>query len=126
MLDATAEPLNCSIFLKNLENHFCNSTYRKNFAKHIENLPHYLSEKFIGDNLSITDIALRNWDLSIIGIAQGFFEIIEYQYRFSAETFVVPITGHCPTGALFQFNTKTSWWQDYRQNRHSAWSDSNL
>ena len=30
----------------------------------------------MGDNLSITDIALKNWDLSIIGVAQGFFEVI--------------------------------------------------
>ena len=36
------------------------------------------AEKFIGDNLSITYIALRNWDLSIsIGIALSFFEIID-------------------------------------------------
>ena len=54
----------------------CNLTYEKNFAKHIENLPHRLSEKFIGDTISITDIALKNGYLSIIGIAQGFFEII--------------------------------------------------
>ena len=27
-------------------------------------------------SLSITDIALRKWDLSIIGIAENFFEII--------------------------------------------------
>ena len=39
------------------------------------------------------DIALRNSDLSIIGIAQGFSEVIAYRYRFSAETFIVPITG---------------------------------
>ena len=32
----------------------------QNFVQHIENLPQHLSEKFIGDNLSITDIALRN------------------------------------------------------------------
>ena len=64
----------------------------KNFVKHIENLPQHLSEKFIGDNLSITDIALRNWDLSIIGIAQSVFEIIDYRYRFSTERFTALIT----------------------------------
>ena len=66
----------------------------KNFVKHIENLSQRLSEKFIGDNLSITDIALRNWDLSIIGIAQSIFEIIDYRYRFSTERFIVPITDY--------------------------------
>ena len=35
----------------------------------------HLSEKFIGDNLSITDIALKIWDLSVIGIAQGFLKL---------------------------------------------------
>ena len=64
----------------------------KNFIKHIENLPQHLSEKFIGDNLSITDIALKNWDLSIIGIAQSIFEIIDYRYRFSTKRFIVSIT----------------------------------
>ena len=59
-LNFTAESLNCSLFLKNLEIHFCDSTYKKNFFKHIENLPQDLSEKFIGDILSIIDIALRN------------------------------------------------------------------
>ena len=32
----------------------------KNFVKHIEGLPQHLLEKFIGDNLAITDTALRN------------------------------------------------------------------
>ena len=47
--------------LKNLEKHFCDLTCKKkNFVKHIENLPQHLSEKLIGDNLSITNIAVRN------------------------------------------------------------------
>ena len=53
-LNFTAESVNCSLFLKNAEKTFCNSTYEKNFVKHIENLPQHLSEKFIGDNLSIS------------------------------------------------------------------------
>ena len=61
MFNSTAESVNCSLFLKNLEKHFCDLIYKKKyFLKHIENLPHFLSEKFIGDNLSITDIASRN------------------------------------------------------------------
>ena len=67
---------------------------KKNFVKRIKNLSQHLSEKFIGDNLSITDIALKNWDLSIIGIAKAFFEVIDYRYRFSTERFIVPITGY--------------------------------
>ena len=60
VLNPTAESVNCSLFLKNVEKH-CDLTFKnKNFVKHTENLPQYLSEKFIGDNLSITDIALRN------------------------------------------------------------------
>ena len=61
VFNPTAESVNCSLFLKNVEKHFRDLTYKKkNFVKHIENLPQHLSEKFIGDNLSITDIALRN------------------------------------------------------------------
>ena len=69
LFNAAAESVNCSFCLKILEKHFCNLTYKKKFGKLIENLPQHLSEKFIGDNLSTTDIALRNRDLSIIGIA---------------------------------------------------------
>ena len=60
---------------KNLETHFCNVTCKKNVVKRIKNLPQHLSEKFIGDNLSITDIALKNWNLPIIGIAKGFLKL---------------------------------------------------
>ena len=61
VFNLTAESVNCSFFLKNLGKHFCDLTYNtKNFVKHIENLPQHLSEKFIGVNLSITDIASRN------------------------------------------------------------------
>ena len=49
-------------FLEKSTKHFCNLTYKKKkkFVKHIENLPQHLLEKIVGDNLSITDIALRN------------------------------------------------------------------
>ena len=79
-LNATAESVDRLLLLKNLEKHFCNLTFKKNFVKHIENLPQHLSEKFI-------DIAYRNLDLSIIVIAHGFFLIIDY--RFSTERFNV-------------------------------------
>ena len=60
-LNFTAKSVNCSLFLKNLEKTFLQfDLQNKNFVKHIENLPQHLSEKFIGDNLSIIDIALRN------------------------------------------------------------------
>ena len=45
VFNPTAESVNCSLFLKNLEKHFCDLTYKKkNFVKHIENLPQHLSE----------------------------------------------------------------------------------
>ena len=97
MFNSTAESVNCSLFLKNLEKHFCDWTYKKkNFVEHNENLPQHLSEKFIADDLSITNIALRNWDLSIIGIAQNgiaHFWNCRYRYRCSTKRFIVPITG---------------------------------
>ena len=60
LFNAAAESVNCSLFLKNLETHFCDVTCKKNFVKRIKNLSQHLSEKFIGDNLLITDIALKN------------------------------------------------------------------
>ena len=44
------------------------SDLQKKFVKHIENLPQHLLEKFIGDNLSIIDIAQGSLKLSIIVI----------------------------------------------------------
>ena len=44
-------------FLGKSRKTFLQFDLKKNFVKHIENLPQYLSEKFIRDNLSITDIA---------------------------------------------------------------------
>ena len=63
-LNFTAESVNCSL-LKNLEKTFLQFDLQKklcqtSLVKHIKNLPQYLSEKFIGDDLSIIDIALRN------------------------------------------------------------------
>ena len=62
-LNFTAESVNRSLFLKKLEKTFLQfdlGLQQKNFVKLIENLTQHLSEKFIGDNLSIIDIALRN------------------------------------------------------------------
>ena len=77
LFNATAKSVNCSIFSKNLEKHFSNLTYKT----HSKFTQQHLSKKFIGDNSSITDIALKNGDLSIIGIVQSCFEIIDYRYR---------------------------------------------
>ena len=60
LFNATAESVNSSLFLKNLEKDFCNWTSKKNFVKHIKNLPQHLSKKFIDDNLLITGIALKH------------------------------------------------------------------
>ena len=72
MFNPTAESVNCTL-LKNLEKLLWFDLQEKSFVKHIENLPQHLSEKFIGDNLSITNIAERDWDLSIIGIVPSIF-----------------------------------------------------
>ena len=96
MFNATAESVNyiLSFFEKSRNTFLQYLPCKKNFVNHIENLPQHLSKKFIGDNSSITNIAIRNWDLSIIGIAQGSFENINYRYRFSMKKFIVPITGN--------------------------------
>ena len=38
------------------------------------------------------DFRYRFKKLRFIGIAQGFFEVMDYGYRFSTEWFIVPIT----------------------------------
>ena len=69
---------------------FCKLTYRKKTSSNTTKF----TATFIGDNSSITNIAVRNCNLSIIGIAQSIFEIIDYRHRFSTERFIVPITDH--------------------------------
>ena len=65
---------------------------KKNFVKHIENLSQHLPKVIMGNNVSITDIALRHYNLSIIGIAPVFFGIIDYRFR--TGRFIVPITDY--------------------------------
>ena len=59
LFNAMAESMNCSLFSKNLETYFYVVTFKKIFVKIIENLPQHFSEKLIGDNLLITDIASK-------------------------------------------------------------------
>ena len=49
-----------SFLEKSRKNIFAIRLTKKNFVKRIENLPQHLSEKFIGDNLLIIDIAIKN------------------------------------------------------------------
>ena len=71
--------MHCSLFFKNLENIFATWLTKKKICQ-----AHWkftaTSEKFMGNNSSI------------IGIALGFFEIIDYCYRFSTERVIVLIT----------------------------------
>ena len=60
LFNFTVESVNCSFLEKSRKNIFAIRLTKKHFVKHIENLPQHLSGKFIGDSLSITDIALRN------------------------------------------------------------------
>ena len=39
MFNATVESVNCSLFLKNIENHFCNLTSKELIVKHMKNVP---------------------------------------------------------------------------------------
>ena len=59
-LNFTAESVNCSLFPKNAEKNILQFDLQKKLRQNIENLPQQLSEKFIGDNLSIIDVALKN------------------------------------------------------------------
>ena len=95
--NATAESVNCSLFLENLEKDFCCLTYmKKTFVKHIEKLLQHFSKKFIGDNLWITNVSLRNCNLSVLhcSAVQSVFRIIGYIIIIAlvaTERFIVPI-----------------------------------
>ena len=78
-LNFTAESVNCSFFLKNLEKTFLQFDLQKKTSSNTSKIYCNIYRK----NLSIIDIASRNLDLSIIGIAQGFFEVIDYRHHFS-------------------------------------------
>ena len=63
LFDATAEFVNCSLFLKNLEKTFLQiySQRKKNRQTHGKYTATFIGKIYRrGDDLSITDIALRN------------------------------------------------------------------
>ena len=66
-LNFTAESVNCSFFFeKSRKNIFAiRLTKKKDFVQHIETLPQHLSEKFIGDNLSISPEEIEIYRLSV-------------------------------------------------------------
>ena len=58
LFNFTAEYVICSLFSKNAEKNILQfDLQKKKLRQNIKNLPQHLSEKFIGDNLSIIDIA---------------------------------------------------------------------
>ena len=60
LFDAAAESMNCSLFLKNLKKRFCNNDSQKKLRQAYRKFTVTFIGKFSGNNLSITDIALRN------------------------------------------------------------------
>ena len=87
--------MNCSFFLKNLETHFCYVPCKKTSSNALKT---YRYRNIYRKNLSaifyrLTISLFKNRDLSNIGIAQGFFKVIDYRYRLSTERFIAPITG---------------------------------
>ena len=44
-----------------------------------------------------------NCSLFVVDIAQGFFEVIYYRYRFSTERFIVPITVYTIIAHFFNY-----------------------
>ena len=70
LFDATTESVNCSVLQKSIK-----TFLQFDLAKKLRLEYWKFTATFIGDDLSITDIALKNWDFSIIGIAQGFLKL---------------------------------------------------
>ena len=64
-LNFAARSVNCSLLEKSRKNIYANRLTKKNFVKHIKNLPQHLSEKFIGDNLSISLEEIEIYRLSV-------------------------------------------------------------
>ena len=68
-LNFTAKSTNCSLS-KSRKNIFAIRFTKKNFVKHIENLPQYLSGKFVGDNLSVSPRAFLKLSIIVIALVQ--------------------------------------------------------
>ena len=73
LFDATAESVNCSLFLKSLEKHCSDLTYKKNFVRHILKIYRNIYWKNSTAIIYRLSILLQEIEISIIGIAQGFF-----------------------------------------------------
>ena len=94
-LNFTAESVNCSLFLKNLEKTFLQFDLKKRKKKTSSNTSK-IYRNIYRKNLSTIIYRYRFKKLRFIGIAQGFFEVIDYRYRFSTERFIVPNTAYNP------------------------------
>ena len=66
-LNFTAKSMTLSKSRKNI---FAIRFTKKNFVKHIENLPQYLSGKFVGDNLSVSPRAFLKLSIIVIALVQ--------------------------------------------------------
>ena len=104
-LNFMAESVNCSLFLKNLEKTFLQFDLQKKTLLNTWKIYHNIYRK----NLSTIIYRLYRYrfkKLRFIGIAQGFFEVINYRYRLSTERFIVPITA-CSTSC------ERDWYRSY-------------
>ena len=81
--------MNCSLFLKNLEKTFLQFDLQK---KKLRQTHRKFIATFYRKNLLAIIYRYRFKKLRFIGIAQGFFEVIDYRYRFNTERFIVPTT----------------------------------
>ena len=69
-----AESVNCSLFFeKSRKTLLLFDLQEKNCVKHIENFPQHLSEKFIRDNLSITDVSLQEIEIYRLSVSPRAF-----------------------------------------------------
>ena len=73
LFNPTAKSVKGSLFLKNLEKHFCDLTYKKkNFVKHIENLPQHLSENLTAINYRLP-ISLKEIEMYRLSVSPRAF-----------------------------------------------------
>ena len=86
-------------FLRKSAKNFCYLTNKKNFVKHIENLPQH--RKTLSAIIYRLPISLQKLRLMDYRYRPGCFEGIDYRYCFSTKRFIVPITEYCKFFRLF-------------------------
>ena len=100
LFNATAESVHCSLFLKNLEKHFCDLTYMNKTSSNTLKIYRNIYRKNLSAIIYRLLTSFKDIEIYRSSVSPRAFLKIDYRYRFGTERFIVPITDRPTTRAL--------------------------